>query len=60
MPRVQLSVEVPKTEYQQLEQVASQEGVTVRGLLVWAFKSDVVERARKAVADRKALQTEAA
>jgi hypothetical protein len=59
MPRLQITVEVPQSDYHHLEEVADYEGITVRGLLVWLFKSDLAERSKLALAARQpAIATE--
>lgn len=55
MPRIVLSFDIPNSDYEQLQKLAEREGVrSVRSLLTWTMRADIVERARQAVATRRA------
>lgn len=51
MPRIVLSFDIPNSDYEQLEKIAQREGVrSVRSLLTWTMRADIVERARQVAA----------
>jgi hypothetical protein len=59
MPRISLSLEVPQSDYDQLQEVADAEGVKIRSLLVWTMRAEIATRAAaQALLRRKSCNAE--